>query len=317
MPATNPNNVVEKREIFVASEGLFSGRKSPSAIMAKSLGAIGRLGHQAGAEKGVGKRSKNALPVGEGYFASRSASILPSEHGRRFCRADQFIAFRQAVEVINAATFAATTPYPINCHLTLELTKSGLLEKLGLDAFRDKLADGLREFLRRQDVPFSAVWAVQNASGRKGVHLHLALHCPDAWRPWLCAAACRLAEVEPGGGFAKATRSNFSAENESLRGLLAYLLKGVSADFAEKLGIECEEQENISGKLCGSARPIGPQARAKAGWVERRTLPWLAAAVKRRRVSQEDVARGLGLPDMPAPPKRGPGRPRITDRPRG
>ena len=165
-------------------------------------------------------------------------------------RTSDTLSDEQALELIDATTFAITKSCAFQSHWTVHYGLAGIEPEDGA-RFVGKLLDLVSKQARREGGQLTAIWVRERASG-KGEHVHIMLHLPDTMdlrnrtNRWIKVAGGKIvkgvSKVRSIGGrlggvavlsdtmLAEHYRTN--AEN-----VVRHLLKGAGADIGGQLGL--------------------------------------------------------------------------------
>lgn len=176
-------------------------------------------------------------------------------------RISDYLTAKQAQKIIGAVAKANQLGFPINRHITIHwgllgLSDTEVMAKISvfLKAFRE-WAGGLTAY----------AWVRENGEV-KGSHLHLLAHIPPH-KSWHGAMVRRWLERISGNPYRKgAIKTRYVVGSKAPDGAIyranihavtAYILKGVSPDTAEALGIAHKPSGQIMGKRSGTSRNAG------------------------------------------------------------
>jgi hypothetical protein len=177
----------------------------------------------------------------------------------------------QAVNIIEAAGHAAALSLPLNRHITIHWGQAGILD-CEAAAATGRYVKLVADCIAKRGGRFACVWVRENGDG-KGTHVHILAHIPAGFalarmqRRWLRHISGRpylkgTIKTTRIGGRLAAAQGLTEGYRANLREVVAYVLKGVSADSAAALGFDkLEPGGRIIGKRCGSSQNLGRQAR--------------------------------------------------------
>jgi len=185
-------------------------------------------------------------------------------------RASVYLSRDAVMAMLEAAAFAESIGLAFNRHWTVHYQMAGIAERDGA-AFIGRLLSLVRKHVRRRGGELAALWSRENGTG-KGGHVHILLHTPagvtlrNRTRTWIKAAGGRpmrrVTKVRTIGRTLTDGQSSGALHYANLEAVLAYLLKGASAETGHELGLpRYGEGGPIIGKRCGVTQNIGPTAR--------------------------------------------------------
>lgn len=204
----------------------------------------------------------------------------------------------QVIDLVNASAFAHHQGRSLNARLTIVWRHTTLFTGNNWSAIQTELQEELKRFLRSEGIEPAFGWVRERAPG-KGAHSHYGVHLggrpPDV-------AQHLLYYLRDVFGFTEGLRismGRFGALTPKMRAkIVIYMLKGFDGTafryvgltgetekLATALGIDTAPQGIIDIKRCGTSQNIGPAARARGGWRERRDIE----ALRRILAAEADI----------------------------
>lgn len=196
-------------------------------------------------------------------------------------RTSDCITLAQATGLREAAVFAVRIGLSLNRHITIHWAMAGVGDDRAAAATARflKLAS---DWLDKRGHRFAWVWVRENGA-RKRSHVHILAHVPAGlgfgrmqrrWLRQVTGAPYRAKTIRTKriAGRANAATAAPAAYWQNLGNCVEYLLKGVSPETAQALGLErVKPGGRITGKRVSWSQNIGAAARAKfptrrAGW---------------------------------------------------
>lgn len=212
---------------------------------------------------------------------SCTASVLPGARngwgGARNSAARTSIAIKidAAKSVMLAARQSVRIGLPLNRHVTIHWGLAGIPDTDGMRATA-KFLSLARDWLRKRGFDFAWVFTRENGDG-KGEHVHILMHVPphlgvefgQRQRRWIRNITGN--KYKTGTILTRRVGGNLHAAWRSpeiyvinLGAVVAYLLKGVTQDVGEILGIPgVESGGHVIGKRTGYSENLGATAIAK------------------------------------------------------
>ena len=215
----------------------------------------------------------------------------------------------QAEGLVLAAAHANKVGLPLNRFLTILWGQAEIPGRIQ-DA-QARFLELMRKWFRYRGVKTAYVWVIENGS-EKGLHAHILVHVPRAYEKEWRRAVPKWIEGKVGRGIIRSKRVGFKNTPRKsigpIKGVLKYVLKGVSERSASLLRIERANQGSVMGKRVGNSQNIGPTARnayAQEKWAERLVrardhINWAshAAPSSIRNVCNNAFADDLDIPDF-------------------
>jgi hypothetical protein len=185
-------------------------------------------------------------------------------------RTSDFVDLRQAKGVLSATSAAISLGLFFNRHVTIHWARAGVSEERASEA-TTKYLTLARDWLRKQGEQFAYVYVRE---GRSGTHVHILMHVPPnlapgfGWRQrgWIkkiagCRYRRRIVKTRPIGKNTRAAWAARSLYGANLSKIVAYLLKGVSKEVAEAIGLNwTSPQGRVVGKRVGWSENLGSKA---------------------------------------------------------
>jgi hypothetical protein len=228
-----------------------------------------------------GKRACNENGGPEPTLIYSEASSSHSAYGwggarNRSDRTSDYIKLEAALELVEAARWAIAAGVPFNRHLAVHWAMGGITDH-DAAAATGRLIKLIGDWVRKRGGRFANAW-VREMGRRKGSHVHILLHIPKGirldhmTRRWVRSI---LGQTMKGtiktraiGGTATATFSGSDWYEDNLAAVVAYLLKGVSLEAGEQLGLDLSA---AGGRIIGKRVSISQNLRpAGRGWAN----PW-------------------------------------------
>ena len=218
-----------------------------------------------------GKRACNENSGPKSTLIYSEASSSHSAHGwggarNRSDRTSEHINLEAALELVEAARWAIAAGMPFNRHLTVHWTMGGITDGQA-SAATGRLIKLIGDWVRKRGGRFAHAW-VRELGRRKGSHVHILLHIPKGLRldhmtrRW---AKSILGKTKKGtiktraiGGTANAAFSGSGWYEDNLADVVAYLLKGVSVEAGDALGLD---QAAVGGRIIGKRMSISQNLR--------------------------------------------------------
>jgi hypothetical protein len=161
-------------------------------------------------------------------------------------RTSDYIKLETALEFVDAARWALAARMPFNRHMTIHWAMSGISDSEAAEA-TGRYVKLIGDWVKKQGGSFAHGWA-REMGPLKGTHAHLLLHIPKGLklghmtRRWLRTVAgdapAKAIRTKTIGGSAAAGFSGSEWYECNLASLVAYLLKGVSPESGELLGLD-------------------------------------------------------------------------------
>lgn len=185
-------------------------------------------------------------------------------------RTSDYIKLETALEFVDAARWAMAAGMPFNRHMTIHWTMSGI-EDSEAAAATGRYVKLIGDWIRKRGGAFAHSWAREMASP-KGSHAHLLLHIPKGLklghmtRRWLLTVAgnapAKAIKTKPIAGTIDAGFSASDWYECNLATVVAYLLKGVSPETGELLGLDrVASGGRIIGKRVSISQNLRPAGR--------------------------------------------------------
>lgn len=186
-------------------------------------------------------------------------------------RASDCLTLAQCKAMIAAADYSDALGCRFNRHWTVHYQKADV-EEIRATEFIGRLLKLVREYAKRNNAPFTCIWAREGGDG-KGGHVHILMHLPAALslngrtRKWvrLAGGKCRagVSYVRPVGGRLLSADIGDAHYRHNAEMVSGYLLKGASVATGNVLGLRLYgETGRIVGKRCGWTQNIGKAAQA-------------------------------------------------------
>ena len=198
--------------------------------------------------------------VGNGWGGTRNHASRTSD----------YIKLQTALELVDAARWAMAAGVPFNRHMTIHWAMSGIADSEAAVA-TGRYIKLIGDWVKKRGGTFVHAWT-REVGPKKGSHAHLLLHIPKGMqlghmtRRWLRTVAgkapTKAIKTRPIGGTAMAGFSGSEWYECNLAAVVAYLLKGVSPDSAELLGLDryaCGGR--IIGKRVSMSQNVRPAGR--------------------------------------------------------
>ena len=217
-------------------------------------------------------------PSALSYLILGGPAHLPQRRGRggahnSATRESDGLSAAQVVNLIGAAEHAAAIGLGFTRMITIHWKAAGV-PLTGMAKATGRFIDLMSKALRRHGVEPAWIWVHENGPG-KGWHGHILAFVPSGvvkaltglQRGWLKRITgntygAGVIDSRPIGGRLGLEVSNPALHAENLKTVLAYLLKGASAQAADRVGLELlEPGGRIIGKRCGTSQNIGAKAR--------------------------------------------------------
>lgn len=175
-----------------------------------------------------------------------------------------------AVNIHHARRCSEEWGIPFNVHVSIHLSQCGFPVESASAVLQKLISQRFSPWLRRvasndNKLAPTYVWALEAPHGRVGAH----------WLVHLPAKLLPLFERKlPGwiqslGGEPSLKSINVGPAGR-LTGLTRYILKGISAPWADHLAINPVDQGEIIGKRSGFSRNLGPTTRKQRGYKPKR-----------------------------------------------
>lgn len=223
-----------------------------------------------------------------------------------------FMTRPQAVELINASTYADKIGCPLTAHVTVHWAmssafseSSAIISPRKQMAFQGALFEKAIKWLKRKGLERVAYTWTREWTRQKHIHTHWRLNLPrHLWDEFKMFLLCsgnfshdRLGltgeAIRITGGSTRRRCSARGARTSGERtGQLLYVLKalkpttrlpGTTDGVFDPLGIGTEQGLPIRGKRCGTSQTISSKARADGGWQDVRSWAALDAMVMAER----------------------------------
>lgn len=201
---------------------------------------------------------------------------LPTPANQHRHRVSDCIAYKDALNLLEAAFFSQQCGMPLNRFTTIHWQKGGIAgpSQWATGRFLKLAAD----WLRLRGATLAYIWVRENGHD-KGDHVHILLHVPpdlarafsSRQRGWLkaCGATFKKGVIysRPIGrtlSHALAGLQYGEQYSDHLKTTLAYILKGANAKTRQRLGLPLAEPGGaVIGKRCSTSQNIGRAARRK------------------------------------------------------
>lgn len=220
---------------------------------------------QSGTRLAIYTISKSAGP-----FDGKPRSLGWGGARNRADRVSDGLTAKQVTALWRAVGRATDIGLPLNRHWTIHWGRLGLLDSEACTA-TGALLTLVRDWLRKQGLPFAYVWVRENDAGDpdKGSHVHILLHLSEyvvwsGWRTrrWIERATGRA--YRTGASCTKVigrSRKTAYAATEAflvnLGAVAAYVAKGASIDAVEALGRDWSQPGGrIIGKRWGRSQNL-------------------------------------------------------------
>lgn len=200
-------------------------------------------------------------------------------------RTSKRITVRQAINLMEAVSFAREIETPLNAHATIHWVGTNVGDDPDGRRFA-KVREGFDKWLKRNGHPegLTAIWVRERLSGGSAevVHCHMLFHLARSFTrgrklsqvEW---ALSRLIDRNGDGDYADYTlKLTFPSNPNGL-----YLLKGGGPEVWRRFAVPyCwrKSQGLIQGKRCGTTENIGPTARKRWGTASERETTGARAA---------------------------------------
>ena len=192
----------------------------------------------------------------------------------KLARGNTRITMRQAVNMMDAVSFARSAGLPLVAHLTIHWAFTGVGDDPDGKLFA-KVREGLDKWARRHGFPLACIWARERMSGGQAevVHCHLLFHLPVEYRTGkgllqVEAAIYRLINKH---GRRDGDKAGYGYWADDVIKLVLhdnpdgkYLIKGGGPTVWNHFHVRREHrrlQGIIHGKRGGTTENIGPTAR--------------------------------------------------------
>ena len=225
-----------------------------------------------------GKRAcnENSGPQPTRLYSEASFSRSANGWGgarNRSGRTSEYIKLEAALELVEAARWSIAAGMPFNRHLTVHWAMGGVADKRAAAA-TGRMVKLIGDWVKKRSGRYAYSW-VREMGPRQGSHVHILLHVPKGIRlghmtsRWFKAIAGKAGKgavkTRPIGGSAKAAFSGSDWYEDNLAAVVAYLLKGVSVQAGEALGLD---RAAAGGRIIGKRISISQNLRpAGRGWV--------------------------------------------------
>ena len=187
-------------------------------------------------------------------------------------RTSEYIKLKAALELVEAARWAIAAGVPFNRHLTVHWTMGGITDR-DASAATGRLIKLIGDWVRKRGGRFAHAW-VREMGRRKGSHVHILLHIPKGirldhmTRRWVSSLVGKIKKgtlkTRTIGGTANAAFSGSDWYEDNLAALVAYLLKGVSVEAGEALGLDQAAAGGwIIGKRISISQSLRPAGRGR------------------------------------------------------
>jgi hypothetical protein len=223
------------------------------------------------------KRACNENSEPQPTLLYSEASSSQSAHGwggarNRAARTSEYIKLAAALELVDAARWAIAAGVPFNRHLTVHWALGGINDR-DASAATGRLVKLIGDWVRKRGGRFAHAW-VREMGRRKGSHVHILLHIPKNLRlghmtsRWVRSILGRTKKgtikTRAIGGTAKAAFSGSDWYEDNLAAVVAYLLKGVSVEAGEALGLDSAAAGGwIIGKRIAISQNLRPAGRGQ------------------------------------------------------
>ena len=172
---------------------------------------------------------------------------------------------RPAVNIHHARRCATVWGFPLNTHVSLNLSQCGFSERDAVRMFRKLISERFSPWLRRNAANDNGltptyVWTVEAPHGKVGSHwlLHLPGHLVPAFSRKV------LSWLEGLGATVTSTAVKITKVDNPI-GMGRYILKGIDPVWAKHLAVHPVPQGQVIGKRSGFSRNLGPAARKRRG----------------------------------------------------
>lgn len=185
---------------------------------------------------------------------------FPSITGRRLRRSSH-IKRKPASNLHHAIRCAETIGYPLNQHVTINLSELGLAEgelQTLFEKVRDQTARWLARRTRPAPLKLTYVWVIENATS---LHVHWLVHIPGHLQGAFRATLERWLQRKLSR--ALSARAIVIAEAHNVIGLSRYFLKGMDPHTARYYGVKSSDQGMVAGRRSGFSKNLGPTARKR------------------------------------------------------
>lgn len=225
-----------------------------------------------------GKRACNENCGPQPTLIYSEASFSRSANGwggarNRSGRTSEYIKLKAALELVEAARWAIAAGVPFNRHLTIHWALGGITDR-DASAATGRLVKLIGDWVRKRRGRFAHAW-VREMGPLKGSHVHILLHIPKGirlghmtsrWFKSITGKARKGAvRTKTIGGMAKAAFSGSDWYEDNLAAVVAYLLKGVSVEAGEALGLDSAASGGwIIGKRISISQNLRPAGRGRA-----------------------------------------------------
>lgn len=225
-----------------------------------------------------GKAACNENSGPEPTLIYSEASSSYSAHGwggarNRSDRTSDHIKLEAALELVEAARWAIAAGLPFNRHLTVHWTMGGITDR-DASAATGRLIKLIGDWVRKRGGRFAHAWVREMGRG-KGSHAHILLHIPQGIRldhmtsRWVRSIIGKARKgtirTKAIGGTARAAFSGSEWYEDNLAAVVAYLLKGVSLEAGEALGLGMAAAGGrIIGKRISISQNLRPAGRGQA-----------------------------------------------------
>ena len=185
-------------------------------------------------------------------------------------RTSEYIKLEAALQLVESARWAIAAGVPFNRHLTVHWAMGGVSDHCAA-AVTGRLIKLIGDWVKKRGGRFAHAW-VREIGRRKGSHVHILLHIPEGVRlghmtsRWFKAIAGKASKgairTRLIGGSAKAAFSGSDWYEDNLAAVVAYLLKGVSVEAGQALGLELAAAGGwITGKRISISQNLRPAGR--------------------------------------------------------
>lgn len=211
----------------------------------------------------------------------------------------RYLRVSDVVKVVDAAAYAFCIGQQLNCHLTVHIDKARIAHSGAHTFFVNVMHSAATWVLRQTGKSIAYVYVIENPppdSNRGGLNIHIALHLPRKLRSRFRRMLTRWV-VHAGGHYQDGVLKLgpiYHADNSDdqsylrsgLRGLFAYLSKGMDPAADNPLSAERKNQGVVHGKRSGLSQSLRPGVRQ-----------WTAERIERlaevRNVFKFDVLKGV------------------------
>lgn len=255
---------------------MVGGRNGPSTTFPNlKLATRSRAG---GVQLGAileGKRACNENSGLQSMLIYSGASFSRSANGwggarNRAGRTSHTIKLQAALKLVEAARWSIAADMPFNRHLTVHWAMGGISDNRAAAA-SSRLIKLIGDWVKKRGGRFAHAW-VREMGPRKGSHVHILLHIPEGFRlghmtsRWFKAIAGKAGKgavkTRSIGGSAKAAFSGSEWYEDNLAAVVAYLLKGVSLEGGQALGLDIVAAGGtIIGKRVSISQNLRPAGR--------------------------------------------------------